>query len=102
MSTNAQALTSVPEPERLTWSEICARHPEEWVVLIDLDLVEDEAEPIRSAVVFDHHPGYGVALRRSRSQLRDDEWFVHRHTGALCGAIFPQLLSERDRLLSRR
>lgn len=40
MATN-QAADRRAEPERLTWDEICARHPDRWAVLADIDWVND-------------------------------------------------------------
>jgi len=40
MATN-QAADRRGDAERLTWDEICARHPDRWVVLADIDWVND-------------------------------------------------------------
>jgi len=36
-----QASSLVPADERLTWREICVQFPDEWVVLVDADWVDD-------------------------------------------------------------
>ena len=41
-----------PQAERLTREEICARYPDEWVVLIDADWICEEGEEIEDAVEF--------------------------------------------------
>ena len=51
-----------PVPERLTWREICARYPDQWVVMVDLDPIDDISCDIRTAVVFLTAP--------NRSELR--------------------------------
>jgi hypothetical protein len=41
--------------ECLTWKEICERYPDEWVVLVDTDWVNDTDFDFRSTIVFAHH-----------------------------------------------
>ena len=49
----ASAVTD--NPERLTWDEICKRFPDEWVVLVDIDWVnETDFEFGRAAVIGRH------------------------------------------------
>jgi hypothetical protein len=36
-------------PERLTWDEICEHYPDEWVVIADMDRVEDGCFEARKA-----------------------------------------------------
>ena len=43
--------TSPPISEPLTWDEICKRHPDEWVVLVEVDWVNDTDFEFRSARV---------------------------------------------------
>jgi hypothetical protein len=53
MSTDvARASTS---PETLTWEDICRRFPNEWVVVIDTDWVNDTDFDFRSATVIARH-----------------------------------------------
>jgi hypothetical protein len=44
----------------MSWAEICLRHPNEWVCLLDIDLESDGS--IRSAQVVSHDPSIGRAL----------------------------------------
>lgn len=70
-----------PAPERLTWAEICARHPNEWVVLVDVD---DESEPDpRSGVVLDHGKGKWEALERSLPLKSGYKVAGHDYTGVV-------------------
>lgn len=39
---------------RLTWSEICRQFPDEWVVLVDADWVDDHNFEFGTARVFSH------------------------------------------------
>lgn len=41
--------------ERLTWDEICRRFPDEWVVLVETDWVNDTDFTFGTAVVVAHH-----------------------------------------------
>jgi hypothetical protein len=44
----------VPVDERLTWREICVQFPDEWVVLVDADWIDDHNFEFGSATVFAH------------------------------------------------
>ncbi|TMQ12734.1 MAG: hypothetical protein E6J90_30320 [Deltaproteobacteria bacterium] len=41
--------------ERLTWEEICARYPDEWVVLVEFERYDDTDLRFHAAVVIAHH-----------------------------------------------
>jgi hypothetical protein len=45
---------SATTAERLTWDEICARYPDEWVLLVDADFAYDAELSVRSARVWMH------------------------------------------------
>lgn len=51
--------------DKLTWPEIKARHPDEWVVLVDVDEIEEELE-IRSGVVLGHGKNKKELLARAK------------------------------------
>jgi hypothetical protein len=40
--------------EPLTWTEICARHPDEWVCLVEIDRVHPYGFAFRTARVIGH------------------------------------------------
>ncbi|MCC7383906.1 MAG: hypothetical protein IT384_18835 [Deltaproteobacteria bacterium] len=40
--------------ERMTWDQICAQYAGQWVLLIDLDWIDDVDLELRSAVVVTH------------------------------------------------
>lgn len=40
--------------ERLTWKQICERYPDEWVVLVDIQWINDTDFEFRTAVVLGH------------------------------------------------
>jgi hypothetical protein len=54
MSTNT-AHAATDDPERLTWEEICKRFPDEWVVLTDIDWVNDTDFEFGTAAVIARH-----------------------------------------------
>ena len=47
---------SATTAERLTWEEICARYPDEWVLLVDADFVYDAELSVKRARVAMHDP----------------------------------------------
>jgi len=40
--------------EPMTWSEICARFPGQWIALVALDWADDGDRPFRTALVAGH------------------------------------------------
>ena len=54
--------------ERLTWNDICARHPDEWVVLVDLvwDNGDEENGELLSAVVLGHSKKRVDSMRETK------------------------------------
>lgn len=42
--------------ERLTWKQVCERYPDQWVVLVDVDWVDDMYTDFRTAIVAGHGP----------------------------------------------
>lgn len=69
--------TTPTSSERLTWPEICRRHPDEWVMLVDLDDDEDDLA-IRSAVVIGHGPSRKELYAATRERL------AASHTTSTC------------------
>jgi hypothetical protein len=52
--------------EPLTWQEICARYPDEWVALVEIDWVDEDDLDFRSARV----AGHGKTRREPLDQAR--------------------------------
>ena len=46
--------TSAKSVTRLSWSEVCAAFPDEWVVLVDADWIDDHNFEFGTAWVFAH------------------------------------------------
>jgi hypothetical protein len=49
-----EATSQVPATDRLSWNEICAHFPDEWVVLVDADWIDDHNFEFGTARVFAH------------------------------------------------
>ena len=41
--------------DRLTWKQICERYPDEWVVLVDTEWVNDTDSDFGTTIVWAHH-----------------------------------------------
>jgi hypothetical protein len=63
-------------PDRMTWDQICGRYEGEWVVLIDVDWIDDIDFEVRSAVVVAHGKSRRETLARVR-QLPKPIEFAH-------------------------
>ncbi len=50
------AAASADQHARLTWGEICARFPDQWVVVVDTDWARDTDLEFGRANVVAHHP----------------------------------------------
>ena len=67
--------------EPLAWSEICARHPDEWICLVEIDFTHPNGLEFRTARVI----GHGRTRRASLDQATT--WFArydeigHFYTG---------------------
>lgn len=85
----SEARTAASNPERLTWSEICKRYPDEWVVFVDADWPAESDFDFASATVIAHHKrrkdaSPDIKAARARDQDREIGCFW---TGELRGPI---------------
>ena len=72
------------ETERLTWDEICKRYPDEWVVLVETDWVNDCDFNFRSAKVFGH-----AKRRKESSPIVKDAFRTYQGVGCFyTGELF--------------
>jgi hypothetical protein len=86
MSAN-EARTATSNSERLTWSEICKRYPDEWVVFVDAEWMDETDFEFGSATVIAHHKRRKDAspdVKAARTQDREVGCFW---TGELRGPI---------------
>jgi len=72
---------SVSDP--LTWAEICARYPDEWVALIEIDWVSDDALSFRSARVAGHGKTRKEPLDQARPLRAQYNEIAHFFTGPI-------------------
>jgi hypothetical protein len=78
--------------ERLGWLEICARYPDEWVVLGDIDWIDVDQGEFRSALVLGHDPQRAAAMAAAAPHLPPGTDFARLYTGEVRGAISLGLL----------
>lgn len=73
--------------ERLTWHQICRRYPDEWVVIAEMDWVEDGCFEFGTALVLAH--------RKTRKEVSPDVKEAdkyYREVGAFfTGRLIPPL-----------
>ena len=74
--------TSSAAPERLTWNEICTRYPDEWVILVDIDWIDEDGD-FRTAVVLGHSPDRKESLREAAPIRRGYREFAREFTGRI-------------------
>ncbi len=62
--------------ERLEWTEVCRLHPEQWVVLVDIEWSNGKGAELRSASLVAHAESRAAVLDAARSVLdrRSDEF----------------------------
>jgi hypothetical protein len=66
--------------EPLTWEEICRRYPDQWVVLVEMDWIEDVDE-LRTARVAGHGPRRKDPLVQARPLRERHREMGHFFTG---------------------
>jgi hypothetical protein len=71
----AKQLESV-ETEPLEWAEICARHPDQFVCLVDVVPVELRSPEIRTARIVGNGPSRRVAFDPIRNTRKYSRWSV--------------------------
>ncbi len=77
-----------PTFERLTWEQICARYPDEWVVLVDVDWIDSDCDmTFRTAVVLGHSRTSSECLVDTRGLLPNGSEAAHLFTGAVVAPV---------------
>jgi hypothetical protein len=78
------------QPERLSWADICARYPDEWVVVVEIEYENDDMDDgdIVSAIVLGHTKTRGEVLRETL-HLCEDQDSGHFFTGPVCAPRVP-------------
>jgi hypothetical protein len=67
--------------ERLTWAEICARHPDEWVCLVEIDFAHPNGLEFGTARVIGHGKTRRAPFDQSRAWHGQYEEIGHFYTG---------------------
>jgi hypothetical protein len=62
--------------EQLTWREICARHPDQFVCLVDVVPVEPRSPEIRTARIVGYGPTRRTAFDPIRNARKYPRWSV--------------------------
>ena len=55
------------ETERMPWAEICARYPDQYVCVVDCEMVERGIPEIKTARVVGHGPTHDAAFEPMRN-----------------------------------
>lgn len=92
--------------EPLTWAEICARYPDEWVCLVEVDYIHPDLFDFRTARVIGHGKTRGEPVDQALAWRDDYSLIGHYFTGRI--AVRPPRPSvvlddeTRDAFFSRR
>ncbi len=73
----------------LTWQEICACYPDEWVVLVDLEGADAPHGEWRRARVVAHDASRKVAYAAGATALRHARVAASRFTGRVRAPLIP-------------
>jgi hypothetical protein len=77
----------------MTWREICERHPDEWVVLVEIDWVNETDLDFRSARVAGHGKTRKEPLDQARPLQSRYPSMGHFFTGRVRAPLVPLLLA---------
>jgi hypothetical protein len=77
----------------LTWEEICALYPDEWVVLVEVDWVNDTDLDFRSARVAGHGKTRKEPLVQARPLQPRYPSMAHLFTGPIRAPSLPLLFT---------
>ena len=77
----AHAFSRSEPSELLSWQEICARHPNEWVALVEIDWVNEDE--VRAARIAGHGPRRADPLQQARHLHARYEEIGHFFTGRI-------------------
>lgn len=101
----AAAVVAAEISEPLTWAEICARYPDEWVCLVEVDHIHPNDFEFRTARVISHGKTPGAPVEQALL-WRDhydliDFFYTGRSTGRLRSPRPRLILNEETRDLLR-
>src|SRR5512132_216679 len=91
--------------EPLTWAEICARYPDEWVCLVETDYIHTNGPEIRTARVISHGKTLGTSTEQAFLWREHYDPIEFAYTGRSTGRLLPPrprlILDEETRDLLR-
>lgn len=65
----------------LTWGEICTRHPDEWVCLVEIDRIHPNGFEFRTARVVGHGKTRRAPIEQARVWRAQYKLMGHYYTG---------------------
>lgn len=80
---------------RLSWEQICEKFPDEWVVLTDIDWIDNVDYEFRTATVLGHSKGRSEVLKITRPLRGPESESAHLYTGTMKTRISVHLRSTR-------
>ncbi len=80
---NAADLVAPEISEPLTWEEICARHPDEWVCLVERDFTYPNGPEVRAARVIGHGKTRREPFDQAKPWRARYELIGHFYTGCI-------------------
>jgi hypothetical protein len=81
MSAAAALRAEISEP--LTWAEICARHPDEWVCIVEIDYIHPNGLEFRTARVIGHGKTRRAPIEQAKAWWNHYELIGHFFTGRI-------------------
>ena len=92
MHATSQLAPSLTEP--LTWAQICERHPDEWVCLVEIERACPDRMAIRSARVIGHGKTRRESLARIAAWWETYAAIGHLFTGKINAPVprFPPIV----------
>lgn len=78
-----RATSELTLSEPLTWREICARYPDEWVALVEVDWIDEDDREFRSARVAGHGKTRKEPLAQAQGAWAKYGELAHLYTGAV-------------------
>jgi hypothetical protein len=69
--------------EPLTWAEICARYPDEWVCLVEIDYIHPNGLEFRTARVIGHGKTRRAPIEQARPWRPHYDLIGHYFTGCI-------------------
>ena len=71
----------------LTWAEICARYPDEWICLVEVDFIHPSGLEFRTARVIGHGKTRHDPVMQARPWRSRYEEIGHLYTGRITAAL---------------